>query len=100
MGQVARPAPFSFLRTTLPKRLVFLLLPLVVGGLIAAVPASKKKTSTKSKSTVKKTTASTASKKSGSKKKTAGKKAATPSWRNTQRTPTPDRYKEIQQALA
>ena len=83
----------------MPKRLVFLLLPLVVGGLIAAVPASKKKTSTKSKSAAKKTTASTASRKSSSKKRTAGKKAA-PSWRNTQRNPTPDRYKEIQQALA
>jgi len=32
-------------------------------------------------------------------KKTAGKKT-TGNWRTSQRTPTPDRYKEIQQALA
>lgn len=75
------------------RSLSFLLLPLLVGALIAAAPASKKKTS--AKSTARKTTA----KKSSSKKKTAGKKAA-PSWRNTQRTPTPERYKEIQEALA
>jgi murein L,D-transpeptidase YcbB/YkuD len=48
---------------------------------------------TASKSTSKKT----ASKKKSGSKKTAGKKAT---WRNTQRAPTPERYKEIQQALA
>jgi peptidoglycan hydrolase-like protein with peptidoglycan-binding domain len=56
--------------------------------LIAAAPASKKKSTHK-----------VASRKTGSKKKTAGRKSV-PSWRNTQRTPSPERYKEIQQALA
>src|SRR6266550_6997019 len=61
---------------------------------LAVTPASKKKSSVK-KTAVKK---SSSTKKSGSAKKT-GKKTVT-SWRNTQRTPTPDRYREIQQALA
>jgi peptidoglycan hydrolase-like protein with peptidoglycan-binding domain len=40
-----------------------------------------------------------APKKSSSKKKTSTRKPVA-SWRNTQRAPTPERYKEIQQALA
>ncbi len=41
-------------------------------------------------------------KKTVAKKKSSSKKAPpkTQSWRSTQRTPTPERYKEIQQALA
>jgi len=39
------------------------------------------------------------SKNTAAKRRTA-KKPAVASWRNTQRAPTPDRYKEIQQALA
>ena len=50
--------------------------------------SSKKATSTnKPSSTAKKTTAKR-------------RKPAVASWRNTQKAPTPDRYKEIQQALA
>jgi len=60
---------------------------LVAACSLAVTPSAKKK------STAKKT----AVKKSSSKK--SGKKTAT-SWRNTQRMPTPDRYREIQQALA
>ena len=56
---------------------------------LAVTPSSKKKAA--SKSSVKKT----AAKKTGAKKKSGGKA----SWRNTQRLPTPERYKEIQQAL-
>ena len=54
--------------------------------------ASKKKKST-SKTAAKKTTATT-------KRRATAKKPTVASWRNTQRTPTPERYKEIQQALA
>jgi peptidoglycan hydrolase-like protein with peptidoglycan-binding domain len=81
----------------LGKRLAFVVLPLVVGCLVAAAPVSKKKPSTKS--TAKKTAAKKSSTKKSASKKTATKKTA-PSWRNTQRTPAPERYREIQQALA
>ena len=63
-------------------RLVATLL-LVAVGSFAAAPSSKKKT------TVKKSAA-----------RSKSKKKAAPTWRSTQRTPTPERYKEIQQALA
>ena len=55
-----------------------------------APAASAKKSSTKKKSTA------TAQKKST----TAARKPAAQSWRAAQRAPTPERYKEIQQALA
>ena len=48
----------------------------------------------------KKVAAKKSTSKSAKKKTAAGKKAVVPSWRSTQRTPTPERYKEIQQALA
>jgi peptidoglycan hydrolase-like protein with peptidoglycan-binding domain len=51
-------------------------------------------TTHKKKSTPKKT----ASQKKSSSKKSPAK--STPSWRSVQRTPTSERYKEIQQALA
>jgi peptidoglycan hydrolase-like protein with peptidoglycan-binding domain len=57
--------------------------------LFAQNPAIHKKKSTPKK---------IASQKKSSSKKSAAKSA--PYWRNTQRTPTPERYKEIQQALA
>jgi len=60
---------------------------LVAACSLAVTPSSKKKSAA----------SKTAAKKSASKKKT-GKKTA--SWRSTQRTPSPERYKEIQQALA
>src|SRR5205085_3366265 len=56
---------------------------------MAAVPATNSK---------KKSTSKSASKKKSTSKKGSGRRTA--SWRNTQRTPTPERYKEIQQALA
>jgi hypothetical protein len=56
-------------------------------------PASQKKPASK------KTTASTT--KTGAKKRRAAtRKPAVASWRTTQKAPTPERYKEIQQALA
>jgi Putative peptidoglycan binding domain len=60
---------------------------LVAAFSFAVTPTAKKKSASK-----------TASKKSTSKKKSA--KKTVPGWRSTQKTPTPDRYKEIQQALA
>jgi Putative peptidoglycan binding domain len=87
-------------------RKIQLLAALLVGVVCAlattpkAAPKSTKKTpvkkSTASKSAAKKTTAS---KKTAGKKTTASQKTAA-SWRSAQRAPTPERYKEIQQALA
>jgi len=57
---------------------------LAVTCVAVAAPAARKKTTTSRKSTTKKKTA----------------RKTVPTWRNTQRTPTPERYKEIQQALA
>jgi hypothetical protein len=66
--------------------------------LLAETPTAQKKKST-SKAPSK--SAKSTSKTSSSKKKSSSKKTVTrASWRNTQRTPTPERYKEIQQALA
>lgn len=59
---------------------------LLVAACSLAVTPSKKKSTTKA-----------GTKKSGSKK---GSKKTVASWRNTQRAPTPERYREIQQALA
>jgi peptidoglycan hydrolase-like protein with peptidoglycan-binding domain len=56
---------------------------LVAACSFAVTPSTKKKTAVK-KSAV----------------KSKSKKKAAASWRSTQRTPTPERYKEIQQALA
>src|SRR5438132_8457589 len=61
--------------------------------LFAQTPAAPKK-----KATSKSTTKKTASQKKSSSKKAPAKPA--PSWRSSQRTPTPERYKDIQQALA
>ena len=75
-----------------------ILIPILIAGtvfLVAQTPDGQTKTHPKSAATSKKTTTK---KKSGA-KKTAGKKT-TGNWRTSQRTPTPDRYKEIQQALA
>ena len=62
-----------------------------------AVP--KKKAATSKKAVTKTTVTKAPAKKKSSPAKTAVKKT-TPNWRTSQRTPTPDRYKEIQQALA
>ena len=59
----------------------------------------KKKAATSKKAVTKTTVTKAPVKKKSSPTKTAVKKT-TPSWRSSQRTPTPDRYKEIQQALA
>src|SRR4051794_8872067 len=63
---------------------------LVAACSLAVTPSTKKKAAAKK-------AAAKSSSKPGIKGK---KKASTPSWRSTQRTPTPDRYKEIQQALS
>ena len=65
-----------------------------IGWAAAGTPAPQKKTA--SKTTKKKSTYKRSYAKSG-KKSTP---AAQQSWRNSQRAPTPERYKEIQQALA
>jgi peptidoglycan hydrolase-like protein with peptidoglycan-binding domain len=82
----------------LTKALTPVLLVLSMVLLSADTPAGQKKKSPP-KSAPKKTASSKAA---AGKKKTGSKRQAapTPSWRSTQRTPTPERYKEIQQALA
>jgi peptidoglycan hydrolase-like protein with peptidoglycan-binding domain len=81
----------------LKKRIWLDILPLLCAGalLFGAVPAT---TSKKKKSTSKATASS--SKKSVSTGKRRSTRKPVASWRNTQRAPTPERYKEIQQALA
>ncbi len=80
-----------------------ILIPILISGtvfLLAQTP-DEQKTKTPPKSTAtssKKTATKAAARKTGS-KKTASKKT-TGNWRTSQRTPSPDRYKEIQQALA
>ena len=75
-----------------------ILIPILVAGsalLLAQTPAGQKKKTPTTSASAKKS----ATRKKSSSRKTTTKKT-TASWRNTQRTPTPDRYKEIQQALA
>lgn len=66
----------------------------------AASPATKKAPAKKSttKTGSKTTTSASAKKGSASSKKGMAKKSTT--WRNRQMTPTPDRYRQIQEALA
>lgn len=61
----------------------------------AATPKKKKSSASKSasKTTPRKTTAA-------SKRRSTSRKPKVASWRNNQRSPTPERYKEIQEALA
>ena len=88
-------------------RKIQLLAALLVGVVCAlaatskAAPKSTKKTVTTAKKSSSKNSAATkkaSGKKTASSKKGSQKTVA--SWRSTQRTPTPERYKEIQQALA
>jgi peptidoglycan hydrolase-like protein with peptidoglycan-binding domain len=66
----------------------------------SSAKTTAKKNSTLKKTSSKATGSKTSSSKKTSSKKTTTKKAAAPTWRSTQRTPTPERYREIQQALA
>jgi hypothetical protein len=77
--------------TLLRKAVILSSLFLGVVFLLAETPVAPKKTPSKS-----------IPKKTAAKRKSGVKKApqAVQSWRTTQRTPTPERYKEIQQALA
>src|SRR6266699_2656065 len=74
------------------RKTIFIPILLAIGVFVFAAdpPQQEKKTPSKSPS------------KAASKKRTNSKKAATKNtnWRTAQRTPTPERYKEIQQALA
>jgi peptidoglycan hydrolase-like protein with peptidoglycan-binding domain len=80
----------------LTKALTPVLLVLSMVLLSADTPAGQKKKSPPKSAPKKTAKAAAGKKKAGSKRKAA----PTPSWRSTQRTPTPERYKEIQQALA
>ena len=81
-------------------RKIQLLAALLVGVVCALAATSKAAPkSTKKTAVVKKSTSKNAAAKKTAAKKTASKKTVA-SWRSTQRTPTPERYKEIQQALA
>ena len=74
---------------------------LFAGALLFAATTTPPATPTKKKASSKKTS-STNKPISTAKKTTTAKrrKPAVASWRTTQKAPTPDRYKEIQQALA
>jgi peptidoglycan hydrolase-like protein with peptidoglycan-binding domain len=74
-------------------RFLSVLLGVCLAALLAGAPAaSKKKTATTKKSSSKKT--------SSSKKKKSSKRRPATTWRNRQLHPTPDRYLDIQRALA
>jgi hypothetical protein len=88
------------LGNVLKQRVWIEILSLLLAGVVlfgaptaTTTTASKKKKSTP-KTAAKKTTTST------KRRATTTKKPTVASWRNTQRTPTPERYKEVQQALA
>lgn len=67
-------------------------------GMIGAATVAKKKSTAKKGSK----TAASAHKKTGTTKKSgaAGRPRSATTWRNRQLTPTPERYKQIQQALS
>ena len=85
-------------------------IPMLLAGVVflladTTTPAGKKKAPSKSATTSGKSTKKPAAKTTAAKKKSTAKKnvavrKSTPSWRTSQRVPTPDRYKEIPQALA
>jgi hypothetical protein len=75
----------------------FLALLVLVAGL-AAPAATKKKSSGKKETTATSSTKTGAAKTSSSKKKKGSKNSAQ-TWRSRQLQPTPERYKEIQDAL-
>jgi hypothetical protein len=83
----------------------------LLGATTATVTSAKKKKKSAPTTTTSKTASKTVAgkapiRKAGSKKTStvathgATRKPAVQSWRTTQRVPTPERYKEIQQALA
>ena len=90
------------LESVLKQRAWIEILSLLLAGVVlfgattatTTTTASKKKKSTPKTTAGKKTTVAT------KRRATTTKKPTVASWRNTQRMPTPERYKEIQQALA
>ena len=82
---------FSFPEPLLRKTVLIPIALMGVVFLFAETSSSKKKSPRKSAAK------SSSKKKTTSSKKAPARKAA---WRSTQRTPTPERYKQIQQALA
>jgi len=73
----------------------------IIGILFAGAFLFAATTQTPTVSKKKTTTKKTATKKTTAKRRTTTKKPAmASSWRSAQRAPTPERYKEIQQALA
>jgi peptidoglycan hydrolase-like protein with peptidoglycan-binding domain len=73
----------------------------LIAAMIAMGPATTLSSGTPKHSTRKKTSSSGTTKKKGatSKKRRPSAVRASPGWRASQQAPTPDRYKEIQQAL-
>jgi hypothetical protein len=72
---------------------------LLMACLLVLVWGANAQTSTKKKSSAKKSTATKSSSKKSPTKKGSSKRPAV-TWRNRQLAPTPDRYREIQSALA
>ena len=71
---------------------------LCAGALLFGATSATAATSKKKKSTFKKTISTVRRRSTG--RKSTSRKPAAASWRNRQHSPTSDRYKEIQQALA
>jgi peptidoglycan hydrolase-like protein with peptidoglycan-binding domain len=91
------------LRKTTPILFVLFTAAFLLGATTATPPSSQKKKAAPRTSVVgKKAAPTTNSKKKATTvaRRGAVRKPVVESWRNTQRLPTPDRYKEIQQALA
>ena len=93
------------LESVLKQRVWIEILSLLLAGVVlfgATTATTTTAASKKKKSTSKSTPKTTAGKKTtaSTKRRATTKKPTVASWRNTQRTPTPERYKEIQQALA
>jgi hypothetical protein len=97
-GQVLRGLPFFYLEPVLRK-----LIALIGGGVLLASWLSFAETANRKKLSVAPAKKSTAAAKSGAaskkRRRTAAKAAPAQTWRSRQLAPTPDRYKEIQQAL-
>jgi peptidoglycan hydrolase-like protein with peptidoglycan-binding domain len=85
----------------LKKRVCIELLSLLCAGvLLVGATAATTATPKKKKSSTSKSAAKTTPKNTTTTSKRRGRKPKVASWRNNQRSPSPERYKEIQSALA
>jgi hypothetical protein len=88
------------LRKTFPILCLLVAAALLLGETTATTPSTQKKKESTPAAASKAAPGKSTSKKTTTAKRGAARKPAVRSWRTTQRAPTADRYKEIQQALA